>query len=452
MTTHKQRAMLSQLHFKPISLADREFFEQIVAPSNCRNCDMSFANIYGWSDIYHSCIAIYDNTLFIRFEIDGTIAYMAPIGQHPISDSIELLAADAALLGVPLRLFGLCGCQKEKIESSLSHHFALFQTDNHSDYIYNSSDLATLPGRRYQPKRNHINKFTSKYSYRFENITADNIQHCYDINNIWCQQKGVQNHEEEQIVLRKMLELFFELPFEGWILYANDAPCAFALGSKINHDTFCIHIEKSDATIEGSSAMINRLEAQALMDRYQFINREDDLGIEGLRRAKQSYHPVQMLTKHSALMLSQQMVEIKELWREVFGDDNATIDHFMVQLFDPALCFTHTEDGKIVSMLHLVPLVGEQQSVAYIYAVATAPEYRGRGIASSLIRKALDTIDRSERYHYTAIIPSSEQSAALYRKFGFEKSNSPFDFSQFEIDYDLGTGDKNMDIAMIRKK
>lgn len=411
---------------------------------------MSFANIFCWQDSYHSQIALWQGWLLVRFTIDGHTAYMQPIGEGDICAVVEVLAADAQSLGEPLRLYGLNDQWQSELERLFPQRFAFYASPDNADYIYLASDLATLAGRRYQPKRNFINRFVSRYNYRFEPLTADNLEDALYLNAVWCRQKGVSSTDAEQLALSRAFDSFFELNLEGWILYADGSPCAFAVGSAVNYDTFCIHIEKSDIDVEGAGAMINNLTAVELAARYKYINREDDLGLEGLRRAKQSYYPVELLTKHSALQLADYQMQLRELWIDTFGDDRSTIDHFFVRHFDPALCFTHTVAGRVVAMLYVVPLISAQSRVAYIYAVATSADFRRQGIASALMSSALRSIEQAG-FDYAALIPADSYATRFYERFGFSLTDAPFDFSPFDTDYDLGTGTAERNVAMVRK-
>ena len=451
MNTQSAKATLSLIPFRQVNSSDSRLFEQVVLNTECHNCDMSFANIFCWQDSYKSHIALWNGFLLIRFTTDnGHTAYMQPLGGQPSKEIIDALCADAAALGEPLRLFGLNEQWRDALNTLYPDCFAISYSDASSDYIYLATDLATLAGRKYQPKRNFINRFISRYSYTFKPLCAENIDHCRELNARWCNQRKEICDRNEQRALNRALDNFSTLPLEGWILYADNSPCAFAIGSAVNHDTFCIHIEKVDTTFEGAGAMINNLVAIELQHRFKYINREDDLGIEGLRRAKQSYYPVELLKKHSALLLSQPETQMHQLWSEVFGDTKQEIDDFFVKVYDPALAFTHTIDNKVVAMLHIVPLEREHKQIAYIYAVATAEQYRHQGIASTLITSALRTIEQ-RKFHSAILIPASHTSAKFYERFGFKMTGELFDSTLFNIDYDLGTGKTEQDFVMERK-
>ena len=249
----------------------------------------------------------------------------------------------------------------------------------------------------------------------------------------------------EQQALCRAFDNFDTLSLRGMVLYANNKPAAFSYGTPITNKTFCTHVEKYDSAVEGAATMINRLMAQSLEEEFEFINREDDLGLEGLRFAKTSYHPTLLLDKISALHLTTEQREMREMWHDIFGDEYHEIDSFLLHHAD-SIPLIHKEDGKVASMLYVVPLEMWEQRVAYIYAVATLPEYRGRGIASKLLSEALRYVEESGEFDCAALIPSSTESKRLYERLGFVDVQRPMFFPA--TDY-LGTGSTPHDLAMV---
>ena len=435
--------------FDRITVASKPVFEKYLNGKHILNCDMAFANIYCWQDTYRSEIAECGGFLLVRFEYgDSDTGYMQPVGDGSIRNIVSILADDAAARGSALRIVGLTPEWKAELERAFPDLFAFSSPRSLRDYIYLSSDLATLQGRRYQPKRNHANRFKAQYSYRYEPLSTTNISDCIELNRKWiaAHDDDSQSEQAEQAAMRRAFARFDELGLRGGVLYADDRIAAFTYGSAIDGETFCTHVEKVDTEIEGAGAMINQLFAQSLADEYRYINREEDLGLEGLRFSKLSYHPTILLEKISARMLTPRERQIRTLWEEVFGDEREFVDNFLMHHHDPELCLTRTDGGRIVAMLHIVPMNTDHGRMAYIYAVATAAEYRHRGYASSLLDEALMKIEFSEEYDFTALIPSDEDSKRLYAAHGFEDADIPITFSG---GFDFGTGDKAKDLAMI---
>lgn len=435
------------IDFHPVTVADKPLFEYYMLRSEEQNCDLNFANIFCWSDTYHSEVAEVNNALVIRFDNCGEKCYMQPFCIGDKMAVLELLRQDAFALRTPLRLYGLSAEWREFLEDNYPQEFAFDAPRALCDYIYRTEDLANLQGRKYQPKRNHLNHFVARHDWYAKPLSRENIKDCIALNDKWLNCREVGDIERaEQCALHRAFDNFETLDLRGLVLYADGAPVAFSYGTPITQRTFCTHIEKYDSNVQGASTMINRLMAQLLEDEFEFINREDDLGLEGLRFAKMSYHPTLLLEKISALHLTPEQREMREMWHEIFGDEIAEIDSFLIR-HDDAMPFIHKENGEVVSMFFVVPLQMWGKCVAYIYAVATKPEYRGRGIASKLLNEAMQQLCIGGKFDIAALIPSSAESKRLYERLGFEESQIPMEFAA--NDY-LGTGSVPHDLAMTR--
>ena len=435
------------IDFHPVTVADKPLFEYYILGSEEQNCDLNFANIFCWSDTYHSEVAEVEGFLVIRFESSGVKSYMQPIGTGDKALVLQLLHHDAFALRTPLRLYGLSAEWRKFLEENYPMEFAFDTQRALSDYIYRTSDLAQLQGRRYQPKRNHLNHFVARHEWYVEPISQSNIKDCVILYDKWLKDREVGESESaEQHALQRAFDNFDELGLRGMVLYADGEVVAFSYGTPITRKTFCTHIEKHDGAVQGAATMINRLMAQSLEEEFEFINREDDLGLEGLRFAKMSYYPAILLDKISALHLTAEQREMRQMWHDIFGDEISEIDSFLLRHHD-ALPFIHKENGEVVSMLFVVPLQMWNKRVAYIYAVATKPEYRGRGIASKLISEAVQYACIGDKYDILALIPSSTESKRLYERLGFEDSQL---LMEFPVGDYLGTGSQNHDLAMMK--
>ena len=441
--------MIEEQHidFHIVTVADKPLFDYYMHSSEEQNCDLNFANIFCWSSTYHSEVAEVAEFLVIRFDSGDAKCYMQPVGNGDKATVLELLRRDAFEQRTPLRLYGLSAEWRRFLEENYPSEFAFDAPRALADYIYRTEDLAQLQGRKYQPKRNHLNRFVAQHKWHTEPLSCENIKDCIALNNKWLSAREVGETElAEQRAINCAFENFEALGLRGLVLYAEDRAVAFSYGTPITQRTFCTHIEKYDSSVEGAATMINRLMAQSLEGEFEFINREDDLGLEGLRFAKMSYYPSLLLDKIAALHLTPEQREMRAMWHEIFGDDVAEIDSFLVRHSD-AIPLIHKEDDRVVSMLFVVPLRMWEQRVAYIYAVATKPGYRGRGIASKLLTEALQYVESSKQFDLAALIPSSIESKRLYERLGFEDVQRPMLFPT--NDY-LGTGSVPHDLAMVK--
>ena len=292
------------IEFKDITVEDKDTITSFTMNSCRRNCDLSFSNLCSWRFMYNTKFAVIDNFLVFKFWLHGRVSYMMPVGQgDPEKELIEKLIEDSQLEGEPLRLMGVCQGMKKRLNDIRPGKFEFTTNRDYSDYIYLRSDLATLTGKKFQSKRNHINRFKKEYTYKYVPITPDRVQECLYLEAEWCKandcdkQDGTGN-ERQAIVFA--LEHFEELGLSGGILYANDKIVAFTFGMPINKETFGVHVEKADTTVDGAYAMINFEFANHIPETFTYINREEDLGIEGLRKAKLSYQPETILEKFVA--------------------------------------------------------------------------------------------------------------------------------------------------------
>lgn len=296
-----------KISFQPIGLGDKALITSHTIPSNYKNCDYSFANICSWRFLYNTEFAVVDNLLLIRFWIENKtrVAYMTPTGQGNLQRAIELIEADSLEQGHPLCMLGVTPDAKEELEKAIPNGFFYIPERDYFDYIYLREDLATLKGKKLQAKRNHINNFNRKYTYEYIPITPDRISECIQLESEWYKinrtDKAEEDLDDERRSMIYALNHFEELGLIGGAIRVENRIIAFSFGSPINHDTFGVHVEKADIRYEGAYAVINKEFAAHLPECYRYVNREEDLGIPGLRQAKLSYNPYILLEKSAAI-------------------------------------------------------------------------------------------------------------------------------------------------------
>ena len=298
--------------FQNITLQDKETITSYTQKSSRRNCDLSFSNLCSWRFLYDTQFAIIDHFVLFKFWSKGQLFYMMPVGQGDLGKALKELQADAQKENQPFCILGACSCMKEELEAIIPGQFSYESNRDAADYIYLRSDLATLVGKKFQAKRNHLNKFRNKYpDYEYISIGPNQIQECLDLEAEWCKANNCNEHEgtgNERRALTYALHNFEALGLTGGLLRAEGKIVAFSFGMPINQETFGVHVEKADTTIDGAYAMINYEFANHVAEQYTYINREEDLGIEGLRKAKLSYNPTILLEKYT-ICLQEQPIE-----------------------------------------------------------------------------------------------------------------------------------------------
>ncbi len=445
------------IDFRPITLGDKETIESYTRGCQLRNCDLSFANIYCWRHLYHTLWAELDGFLLFRFMVDGgdRMGYMQPIGaglNHDFAPIIPLLLSDAEERGEQLLFMGLDEEGRATLKRCGVATFATHSDPSTEDYIYLRSALETLSGRALQPKRNHINQFAKRYAgYEFRPLGKADFEECLLLDCRWRGQRGDHSCDDfspERGAMLSAFDHFEELGLRGGALFVEGQMVAFTYGSMICDDTFCVHSEKGLSEYVGCYPTINQLFVSSLPPQFRYVNREEDMGIEGLRRAKRSYHPDHLQPKYRALALTVEERGCRELWCEVFGDEESFVDEFL--LFHHSLDhmeILQDERGGVVSMLHLVPFSSEVGRIAYIYGVATHPNHRGCGYASQLIERALSRVER-EGYLAAMLIVGEGSLVDYYGRFGFvERQEVSFESHN---NFDFGVGEEQPNRTMVR--
>lgn len=292
------------ISFTPLELSDKERVQQYTFCTERRNCDLSFANLYSWRFLYHTQIAEEAGFLLFRFYVEGELTYMMPVGGGQLADIVPDLMDDARQQGHPFCMAGLSAECCNRLEANFPGRFVYESDRDYADYIYLRTDLSALRGKKYQPKRNHLNKFRTSYpDYVFRPLTPELVSECLRLENEWCKANNCSENQALMAERRSMenaLEHMEELGLLGGVLYAQGRMVAFTYGMAINSDTFDVCVEKADATVDGAYTMINREFSAGLPEQFTYINREEDLGLDGLRKAKLSYHPSILLDKFTA--------------------------------------------------------------------------------------------------------------------------------------------------------
>jgi hypothetical protein len=293
--------------FQAITIADKDQITAFTLKSPYQNCDFSFANMCSWRFLYKSDYAVVGDFLLIRFWIEenGRPAYMCPVGEGDIASAIRLLEEDSLAHGHPLWILGVTPDGKKRLEQAFPHGFRYIPERDYYDYIYLREDLVNLTGKKYQAKRNHINRFTKQFPYTYMPITPELVPECLILECKWYKANQTADAGEELSYERRSLTYALQhaggLGLVGGAVCAEEQIVAFSFGAPINRNTFGVHVEKADIHYDGIYSLMNNEFASHIPEQYTYINREEDLGIPGLRQAKLSYHPAFLLEKNTAI-------------------------------------------------------------------------------------------------------------------------------------------------------
>ncbi|KAA6302343.1 MAG: hypothetical protein EZS26_001456 [Candidatus Ordinivivax streblomastigis] len=293
------------LPFTPVTIEDRAVIQSFFDPNGFRNCDFSFSNIFSWQHSYNTTFAVCESGfLYIRFQVGNQLpGYLFPLGNGDLQTAIETLMQDAAARGNDFRLYAITTEMFDLIEKSMPGRFVFETERDWFEYIYSSEDLIHLVGKKFQSKRNHINKFKRTYQWEYLPITPEIIPDCLKLYDRWCAENGGCNTEqtliEERIATQKVFANYEKLQLKGGALRIDGEILAYSYGQALTADTFGVHAEKSLAEIDGGFTLMNQQFVEHNCAAYRYINREEDLGLDSLRQAKMSYQPVILLEKGS---------------------------------------------------------------------------------------------------------------------------------------------------------
>lgn len=270
-------------------------------------CEYSFVNLCIWGK---QQAAIVDGQMAFFSLFNRRAVYLFPAGVGDKKAVLDAILHDAQMRGIRCCITGMSREKCELLDHLYPEKFHFFPDRDGFDYIYNIHDLADLKGRRFQKKRNHLNKFRSSFPHwRTEPISDTNLQAVQDFAAWWYETRRESDphgdyHLEQQALFRA-LSHFSALDLEGLILLDGTRILAFAIASSLTDQIYDVHFEKALEDIDGAYAAINQALAAHLREQHpqlHFLNREDDIGIEGLRQAKLSYHPHHMAEKYWAVL------------------------------------------------------------------------------------------------------------------------------------------------------
>ena len=293
------------IDFHRLTLNQKEDYEAILLSGATRGCEYSFANLYLWGRqlvaFRHDCVVFFSH-------FDGRSVYPYPIGPGDRRRCLEEILEDARQRGIPCRIVSMTAEDVRELEEWFPERFH-FRTDRDSfDYVYAIDDLADLKGKKFQKKRNHYNRFCAAFPDHemipLDSCSLDRARHLVDG---WfyshIRTNPERNYLLENIAMSRAFQNYGYLDMEGCILMVQGQAAAVTMATRLSEDTFDVHFEKAREDIDGAYGAVNCEFARYLRGKYprvRFLNREDDMGIEGLRKAKLSYQPHHMVEKYWA--------------------------------------------------------------------------------------------------------------------------------------------------------
>ena len=357
--------------------------------------------------------------------------YSYPIGAGDRRKVIDELRTICEEEKRPLIMSPLSEADREQMLTWYPEQFLIQGDRNDYDYIYSREKLATLAGKKMHGKRNHIARFQDEDDWCYEELNDSNIEECRNMTYTWIKMRAEKWNEEMELEMSVLHEAFDhrkELGLVGGIIRKAGQIVAFSIGEPLNSDTYVVHFEKAFPDMQGAYPMINQQFVLHVCEDYTYVNREEDTGDPGLRKAKMSYYPEILLKKYVAISSDvifadkdRNREEIHKIWETCFGDEAELVDFYLDKRMTEDNMLLICQDGHAVSMASFLDINirdGEEWKPAkYVYSVATLPEYRGRGYAGKILKKAEEIFNMP-----LVLVPAEKELVSYYRKVGFTEA------------------------------
>lgn len=296
--------------YKQIKISDKAIFDDFFKAYPPEISEYTFTNLYMWRNHYKFLWKTENSHLIvISTRNDDKIVAFPPIGKDPVY-AIEMLKANADLANSTLELHRV----PESLVQSMTAanlNVEINEDRDNWDYIYSSRDLGTLEGPAFADIRKKLSRFKRDHDYEFQVLDASCIEQCLQMQEEWCGLKGCFESEslmDEHNAIQDMFTYWDTLKFTGGFMKERQSEkiIAYTLGEQLNPDTMVVHVEKANPSpaFFGAYQAINKEFATNCSDGHEFINREQDVGEPGLRRAKESYNPVRMGKKFKVIVNS----------------------------------------------------------------------------------------------------------------------------------------------------
>lgn len=295
-----------EINWKNIEMEDEELIQSFYQKEQSRSCEFTFANNILWAPYYEIRYAIVEGSLvFLSDEANFSVSF--PLGREHVRETTEVLLAYFREKGKEFKMHLVTPQQFEVLDALYPGKFQIQYDRDAADYIYEGEKLRTLSGKKLHSKRNHINKFKAEHdNWQFEYITDANRRECMEMAEKWGEINNCQEDEEkrnELCVTLNAIRYMDKLKLQGGLIRLDGEVIALSLGEKGCDDTFVVHIEKAFSHIQGAYSIINQQFVEHIAGKYRYVNREEDTGAEGLRKAKLSYYPAFLQEKGLVTLL-----------------------------------------------------------------------------------------------------------------------------------------------------
>lgn len=287
--------------FKDLSPEESLLFDEAFAKFPPVISEFTFTNLFIWRHSYQTKISRLHHFLCLLSERGENSFFFPPVGEGNMVECYTVLLQYLSGKGIQSKIARVPEAVVVGIDWKAAGIVAELDRSQ-CDYVYLTEDLIKLQGRKFHRKRNHIKQFKEKYSYQYIPLTEEWIAECLRLETEWCDLRhceAVPGLASESLAIKEIFTHFEKLGVRGGAILIDGKVEAFTLGELLNKETVVIHIEKANPAYEGLYPLINQAFLENQWSGYPYVNREQDLGEEGLRKAKESYFPHHLVNKYT---------------------------------------------------------------------------------------------------------------------------------------------------------
>lgn len=291
------------MEFKPFRIEDKARIDSYFVVHHYEQIDCTFNTLFLWQDAYQTSWAEQDGILFVRAGTGKDTFFMPPFAKEEENfvHGLALIHEEYDKLGLPFRLKSASSWVTEQIERLVPGKYDFIEDRDNEEYIYRTEDMIRLPGKKLRMKKNHLNGFLRQYAdYQYEAITKENLEDAKAGIHDWFLRHG--DIEEEEQAIKRCFDHWDALGVKGAVIRIYGKVEAFTNGDSINKKMAHIIFEKANPEIRGLYQAINRDFLMHEFAETEFVNREEDLGLPGLREAKMGYHPDHLTEKYDVVL------------------------------------------------------------------------------------------------------------------------------------------------------
>jgi len=292
---------------KRVTLGSKPELDRIYGLENSRSADYCFGNMYMWDKRFEQGYTVSGDRLIVLLRRREGLCFAYPVGSGNITQAIEEMREISREKGIPFMICGVCKEHMAELNKIYPGCFEFQYDRDFSDYLYSVDRLSAYSGKSLHSKRNFCNRFEAEHEWHFELLNEELIPSCKEMLESWLHKSEDRLEETidyEKTAIYQGFAHYSELGLEGGALFIEDKLVGFSVGEHCAPDTFCVHYEKAHADIAGAYAMVCREMAKMIAEKHpdiSYVNREDDMGLDSLRKSKLSYKPEMILEKFLAV-------------------------------------------------------------------------------------------------------------------------------------------------------